>query len=70
MDLQAAVGQVFSIAGPLAQSPKGFTRREGQIQMALEVANTIEQGGALVVEAGTGIGKTFAKTNDPESRLS
>ena len=60
MDLQAAVGQVFSIAGPLAQSPKGFTRREGQIQMALEVANTIEQGGALVVEAGTGIGKTFA----------
>ncbi len=28
--------------------------------MALEVARTIEQGGALVVEAGTGIGKTFA----------
>jgi ATP-dependent DNA helicase DinG len=28
--------------------------------MALAVAQTIEQGGALVVEAGTGIGKTFA----------
>ncbi|AEG92977.1 Candidate ATP-dependent DNA helicase [Ramlibacter tataouinensis TTB310] len=28
--------------------------------MALAVARTIEQGGALVVEAGTGVGKTFS----------
>lgn len=28
--------------------------------MALAVARTIEQGGALVVEAGTGVGKTYA----------
>ena len=28
--------------------------------MALAVADTIEQGGALVVEAGTGVGKTFS----------
>src|SRR4030095_17258032 len=34
--------------------------REGQTQMALAVARTIEQGGQLVVEAGTGVGKTFS----------
>ncbi len=28
--------------------------------MALAVADTVEQGGALVVEAGTGVGKTYA----------
>src|SRR3569832_1405350 len=28
--------------------------------MALAVARTIENGGALVVEAGTGVGKTFS----------
>jgi hypothetical protein len=34
--------------------------RPGQTEMALAVARTIEEGGALVVEAGTGVGKTFA----------
>ena len=28
--------------------------------MALAVADAVEQGGALVVEAGTGVGKTYA----------
>ena len=60
MDLRTVVGQVFSSGGPLDQSSKGYTRREGQIQMALAVAGVMEQGGTLVVEAGTGVGKTFA----------
>ena len=37
-----------------------FQPRSGQTDMAEAVARTIEAGGALVVEAGTGIGKTFA----------
>jgi ATP-dependent DNA helicase DinG len=40
--------------------PGHFHVREGQTEMALAVAHQIEQGGALVVEAGTGVGKTFA----------
>ena len=28
--------------------------------MAMAVAHTLEHGGSLVVEAGTGVGKTFA----------
>jgi ATP-dependent DNA helicase DinG len=60
MDLQSAVGQVFSASGPLSRSGKGYVLRDGQIRMALAVAGVMEHGGALVVEAGTGIGKTFA----------
>ena len=37
-----------------------FREREGQTQMALAVARAIDQGGVLVVEAGTGVGKTFS----------
>lgn len=37
-----------------------YQPRVGQMQMAQAVAHTMEQGGMLVVEAGTGIGKTFA----------
>ena len=37
-----------------------YLARDGQIRMAEAVARTIVQGGALVVEAGTGVGKTFA----------
>lgn len=38
----------------------GFQPREAQLQMALAVARTIEQGGRLAVEAGTGTGKSLA----------
>ena len=37
-----------------------FQPRPGQTEMASAVARTIETGGVLVVEAGTGIGKTYA----------
>lgn len=60
MDLEPSVLAAFSPGGALARSVERFQAREGQIEMALAVAKTIEQGGALVVEASTGVGKTFS----------
>lgn len=58
--LTDAVAQALEADGPLAQAVDGFAPREGQRAMAEAVAKTLEQGGVLVAEAGTGIGKTFA----------
>ena len=58
--LQAQVRAVFDAQGPLATTQARFSTRAGQLDMALAVARTIVAGGALVVEAGTGVGKTFA----------
>lgn len=55
-----AVTQAFSEEGVLARTAPGFLPRSGQTEMALAVAQCIESGGDLVVEAGTGVGKTFA----------
>lgn len=60
MGLQQSVEHVFKAHGPLAKGLDGFTPRAGQVQMALAVAGVVEHGGLLAVEAGTGIGKTFA----------
>lgn len=60
MSLTALVQEVFATDGVLARSDVHFQPREGQTQMAVAVARTIEEGGALVVEAGTGVGKTFS----------
>ncbi len=46
--------------GPLAGRIAGFQPREEQQALAEAVAGTLEQGGALIAEAGTGVGKTFA----------
>ena len=58
--LAAAVAASFDKDSLLGQATEAFAQRAGQRDMALAVAQTIESGGALVVEAGTGIGKTFA----------
>jgi ATP-dependent DNA helicase DinG len=60
MGLQKAVARIFDANGSLAQNVKGFSPRSGQLVMAQAVAGTIENGGILVVEAGTGVGKTYA----------
>ncbi len=60
MDLQASVRQLFAPDGQLSLLVKEFRPRPGQTDMALAVARTVETGGALVVEAGTGVGKTFS----------
>ncbi|NMM76430.1 helicase [Acidovorax sp. SRB_14] len=60
MTVVAAVQHAFAADGVLARTQANFRPREGQTAMALAVAEAIEAGGALVVEAGTGVGKTFA----------
>ena len=56
----ADISHVFSADGPLARVVDGFSPRPQQRAMALRVAETLDGGGALLVEAGTGVGKTFA----------
>jgi len=46
--------------GPLAGRLPGYERREPQLQMLLAVAQIQARGGNLVVEAGTGTGKSLA----------
>ena len=58
--LASAVQAVFVPGGVLSRAAESFLPRAGQTEMALAVAHAIESGGALVVEAGTGVGKTFA----------
>ncbi len=54
------VRAAFAEGGVLARADEHYRPRQGQIDMAEAVARTIAQGGALVVEAGTGVGKTFS----------
>lgn len=60
MSLLNQVRETFAEGGLLSRTVNEFTPREGQTQMATAIARTIDSGGVLVVEAGTGIGKTFA----------
>lgn len=46
--------------GPLAGALPGYEHREAQLQMLLAVAQIQSRGGTLVVEAGTGTGKSLA----------
>ncbi|MBU0730570.1 MAG: ATP-dependent DNA helicase [Proteobacteria bacterium] len=50
---------IFAPGGILAQRLPGYELRAGQLEMARAVATALD-GGALAVEAGTGIGKTLA----------
>ena len=54
------IKQLFSATGPLALSLDGYTPRQPQIDMAVAVADALKNSSQLVVEAGTGTGKTFA----------
>jgi ATP-dependent DNA helicase DinG len=58
--LQEAVGQALGSSGALAAADPNHAERAVQRDMALAVASAIEERSALVVEAGTGVGKTFA----------
>jgi ATP-dependent DNA helicase DinG len=56
-----SVGEFFSPKGVLAHaSGLRFEYRPGQLQMALRVEKALIEGTHLVVEAGTGTGKTLA----------
>jgi ATP-dependent DNA helicase DinG len=52
--------EIFGPEGPLARSIPGFAVRIEQIAMATQVHRALQTGGRLIVEAGTGTGKTFA----------
>ncbi len=54
------INAIFEEKGVLSQHDPFFKQRAGQIAMAHAVANAIQQCDALVVEAGTGVGKTYA----------
>ncbi|MEO8079020.1 MAG: ATP-dependent DNA helicase, partial [Caldimonas sp.] len=58
--LQQATRQALSACGALAAADGTHIERDVQIEMALAVAAAIDERQALVVEAGTGVGKTFA----------
>ena len=60
MALQESVAAAFGRGGALAQADDNHVEREVQLRMALGVAEAIEKRSVLVVEAGTGVGKTFA----------
>ncbi len=60
MDLSEQVRLAFEPGGVLSRAADQFQPRAGQQQMALAVARAIEEAGTLVVEASTGVGKTFS----------
>jgi len=55
-----ALDDIFRPGGPLARAFEGFVSRPSQRRMAGRIAQALEQREHLLVEAGTGTGKTFA----------
>lgn len=55
-----AMADLLGPQGPLAGALPGYEHREAQMQMLLAVAQIQARGGSLVVEAGTGTGKSLA----------
>jgi ATP-dependent DNA helicase DinG len=58
--LASAVARAFAADGLLARREPGFVPRAVQDRLAAAVARALDERGALVAEAGTGVGKTFA----------
>lgn len=56
----ASVSTLFSADGELAKAIPGFVPRQAQTDMAKAVKSAIDNEHSLIVEAGTGTGKTFA----------
>ena len=63
-ELSRLTAQAFAPSGALAlaatNSQQNYQPREGQQQMATAIADAIALRSSVVVEAGTGVGKTFA----------
>ncbi len=54
------IGELLGEGGPFAQVLPGFEHRVEQVEMARSVAEAINDGQRLIVEAGTGVGKSLA----------
>lgn len=50
----------FEPGGPLAKVLDGYEPRQAQVEMALAAAGTFNEGRVVVIEAGTGVGKSLA----------
>src|ERR1700694_3801302 len=55
-----AVAELLAETGPVARVLGGFEDRPGQRDMAAYVADVYNDGGIALLEAGTGVGKSFA----------
>jgi ATP-dependent DNA helicase DinG len=53
-------GHLLGPTGPLARGVSNYEHRPGQIRMARAVQEVLEHDGTLLIEAGTGTGKTWA----------
>ncbi len=58
--MQEKIRLEFEGRGEIISRLAGYERRKGQLEMALSVARALEEKKNLMVEAGTGIGKSFA----------
>ena len=56
----SSISKLFSADGKLSVGISGFKPRQPQTDMAVAVEKAISQKHSLIVEAGTGTGKTFA----------
>lgn len=54
------IADCFAVDGPLAGALPGYSPRASQVELSQAIAETIDDRGTLVAEAGTGIGKTWA----------
>ena len=60
MKKKLIIENFFKNSGPLSKIVSGFHEREDQVEMAKIVNEAIEEKNSLIVEAGTGVGKTFS----------
>ncbi len=54
------VESLLSTDGPVAETMDGFEERPEQVAMARAIAKAISEGNRLIVEAGTGVGKSLS----------
>ncbi|MCY3833232.1 MAG: exonuclease domain-containing protein [Chloroflexi bacterium] len=55
-----AINRVFAPQGELARFHAAYEQRDQQLEMAQDVARALNQGERLMIEAGTGTGKSLA----------
>ena len=56
----AFMAEALADGSPFSDSITNFEERDEQIEMAVAIAETVNNGGRLMVEAGTGVGKSLA----------
>ena len=58
--MKSYIAKAFDKDGPIAKAMPGYEVRHEQIEMAEAIDSSIAHSNKLIVEAGTGIGKSFA----------